>query len=155
VDAQLGEVYDSVILEIHNRVGKAMGDCISNSFKKFGVSSIETCKRRIRDMKFFFCGNGMSKNPYELGTRFFHSEKGWRWHPAPDSIPFQPPRDLNNKYSNLFIDNRIFKRLSVAYGMSFMSENLTNCMFPSDIKISTVQIEIQRGHNPAADYEET
>jgi hypothetical protein len=59
------------------------------------------------------------------------------------------------KTINRVIDNRIFKRLSVAYGMSFMSENLTNCMFPSDIKISTVQIEIQRGHNPAADYEET
>jgi len=155
VDAQLGGVYESVILEIHNRVGKAMGDCISNSFKKFGASSIEMCKRRIREMKFFFCGNGMSKNPYELGTRFFHSEKGWRWHPAPESIPFQPPSDLNNKYSSIYIDNGIFKRLSVAYGMSFMSENLTECMFPSDIPISAVKIEMQRGYNPAADYEET
>ena len=154
-DAELGEIYKGVILEIHNRVGKAMGDCISNSFKKFGASSIEMCKGRIRGMKFFFCGNGMSKNPYELGTRFFHSDRGWRWRPEPDSVPFQPPKDLNNKYSNLFIDNRIFKRLSVAYGMSFMSENLTNCMFPSDIPISAVKIEPQRGHNPAADYEET
>ena len=116
---------------------------------------MDACKRRIRNMKFFFCGNGMSKNPYELGTRFFHSKNGWGWVPEPESIPFQPPGDLYNKYSSIFIDNRIFKRLSVAYGMSFMSENLTVCMFPGDIPISAIQIEMQRGHNPAADYEET
>jgi len=153
-DIELDQIYKSVVLEIHNRVGKAMGDCIWNSFTKFGSPSIDLCKSRIRNMKFFFCGNGMSKYPYEAATRFFHGERGWRWVPGPDSIPFQPPADLSNKHSRFLNINGVFKRLSVAYGLSFMLENLTECMFPKDIPISDIKIEPQRGHNPASDFEE-
>jgi hypothetical protein len=143
---------DKVIEEIHDRVGCAMGRCIEESFKRFGYYDIRRQKDQIRGMRFFFCGNGMCPNPYEHAVRFFH--RAWDWNPEPESVPFQAPRDIQ---INPVIDGDggpVFQRFTVAYGLSFMSENLSDCMYPKQIALRPRNIREPEGYNPAADYEE-
>ena len=143
---------DKVIKEIYDRVGRAMGCCIEESFKRFGYSDIRRQKDQIREMRFFFCGNGMCPNPYEHAVRFFH--RAWDWNPDPDSVPFQAPRDLQ---INPVIDGDggpVFQRFTVAYGLSFMQENLSDCIYPKQIPLRPRNSREPDGYNPAADYEE-
>lgn len=143
---------DKVIQEIHDRVGRAMGSCIEESFKRFGYADIRRQKDQIRGMRFFFCGNGMCSNPYEHAVRFFH--RAWGWMPDPDSVPFQAPRDLQINPSIDGDGGSVFQRLTVAYGMSFMADNLSDCIYPKQIPLRTNNGRELSSYNPASDYEE-
>jgi hypothetical protein len=143
---------DKVIQEIHDRVGRAMGSCIEESFKRFGYADIRRQKDQIRGMRFFFCGNGMCSNPYEHAVRFFH--RAWGWIPDPDSVPFQAPRDLQINPSIDGDGGSVFQRLTVAYGMSFMADNLSDCIYPKQIPLRPNNGRELSSYNPASDYEE-
>lgn len=143
---------DAVIKGIHDRVGRAMGDCIIESFKRFTSADIQRQKKQIRDMRFFFCGNGMCPNPYGYGVRYFH--RAWGWDPEPAAVPFQSPRDLQIDPNVDGEGGAVFQRLTVAYGLSFMPENLADCMYPKQIPLRPEGDHGLNGYNPAADYEE-
>ncbi len=113
--------------QVHDEVGRGVGDGVSVT-----ESKLHPERRRqlelMKDVRLIFSGGGFVENPYEKASRFFQEARQWRY-PAPvDKLT--DPADLDWEG----IDESIpFRRLSVAYGLSFPRYALENHRFPSQV----------------------
>lgn len=88
---------------------------------------------QIRSISVIFGGGGHCKNPYILGA--FAPFSGCLFSPSfdPDIIGLPNPGDLELNAAN----SRWLRRLTVAYGLSFVKSDLARFIYPTDINNPT------------------
>lgn len=112
---------------IHDEVGRGVGDGVAVT-----ESKLHPERRRqlelMKDVRLIFSGGGFVENPYEKASRFFQQARQWL-HSAPvDKLA--DPADLDWSAIGETIP---FRRISVAYGLSFPRYALENHRFPSQV----------------------
>lgn len=117
---------EEVQREVFVEVGKAMGRTIENALGRISPNPALAAKD-LKSVRFFFVGKGFVKYPYEDGIRFFHQT----WPDAPAQVTLVPPSDI--RWTAGLTASEHFVRFTVAYGLSFLRENLETCKFPDQV----------------------
>jgi len=113
--------------DIYTEVAQAMGRTIEKS--RFRISpNASLASKDLKSVRFFFVGKGFVKYPYEEAVRFFHQS----WLDHPQQVSLVPPSDI--KWPIGLAPGTSFIRYTVAYGLSFLRENLEGCKFPDQVK---------------------
>ena len=113
--------------DIYTEVAQAMGRTIEKS--RFRISpNASLALKDLKSVRFFFVGKGFVKYPYEEAVRFFHQS----WLDHPQQVALVPPSDI--KWPIGLAPGASFIRYTVAYGLSFLRENLEGCKFPDQVK---------------------
>ena len=88
------------------------------------------CPQQLREIRVIFGGGGHCERPYKSGV--MASFAGNIFSPSlhPDEVGLPTPVDLELTAS----EKRWLRRLSVAYGLSFVREELARFIFPVDIQ---------------------
>jgi hypothetical protein len=132
---------------IYNEVARAMGRTIENSRTRISPNPVLAIKD-LKSVRFFFVGKGFVKYPYEDAIRFFH--EGWDEHPP--QVTLSPPSDI--RWPVGLVPASLFVRFTVAYGLSFLRDNLEGCKFPDQVQWQP-PFKPDWCDNPSADFEHT
>lgn len=133
--------------EIYTEVAQAMGRTLEESRSRISPDATLALKD-LRTVRFFFVGKGFVKYPYEDAVRFFHKT----WPESPQQVALVPPSDI--KWPIGMAPASLFVRFTVAYGLSFLRENLEGCKFPDQVKWQKPFPPEWYGR-PADDFEDT
>lgn len=152
---ELGKIdqMSEILGDIRDRLAKKVSSSTLLQLKQnlpYGAGSVTvTPEDQIRDNVYLiFSGGGVIDNPYRQSIiqaleDIGHPKEGWEARII--HIPF--PSDIELPHKNWM------NRLYVAYGLSFLYENLSTIKFPSEIKVPKVkQVDdvcpYCRGKNP-------
>jgi hypothetical protein len=86
-------------------------------------------KDQLADIKVIFGGGGHCEHPYKAAVMYPFSGQLFRAAITPDVVGLPVPRDLELNGS----ETRWMRRLSVAYGLSFVKSELAGFTYPKDV----------------------
>ncbi len=127
---RLKQAFERACLEIHNEVGKGVGDGVSVTESKLHKDR-DMQLRQMKRVQLMFAGGGFLHNPYELAARFF--QKARKWDTQAPMHPLPEPDDIEWRRQTPPIP---FSRLSVAYGLSFARYELDGHRFPGETRVN-------------------
>ena len=133
--------------QIFTEVAQAMGRTIGNSMDRISPDA-GLAQKDLKTVRFFFVGKGFVKYPYEDAIRLFHQN----WLEAPQQVALVPPSDI--RWPVGLVPASSFVRFTVAYGLSFLRENLEGCKFPDQV-IWQKPFPPEWYSKPAVDFEDT
>jgi len=119
---ELSIVENQIYLEVAQAMGRTVGNSRSRISPNAGLAD-----KDLKSIRFFFVGKGFVKFPYEQGLRFFHKD----WPQPPPQIALSPPPDI--RWPIGLAPASLFVRFTVAYGLSFLKDNLEGCKFPDQV----------------------
>lgn len=118
---------DLVRKKLRSEVATGVGRGVSDAEARIN-EDLRAAQRQMKGLSLLFAGGGFCHDPYEQGARFFHRHRQW---------PHEPPgRELPDASDLKWGETAQvpFKRLSVAYGLSFPRFELENHKFPSEVR---------------------
>jgi len=86
-------------------------------------------KDQLNDIKVIFGGGGHCEHPYKTAVMYPFTGQLFRKSITPDVVGLPVPRDLELNGS----ETRWMRRLSVAYGLSFVKSELAGFTYPKDV----------------------
>ena len=129
-DATVSAALIEIKKKIYERVGKAMGNTYGSAVKKISPNPTLAVNILKSSMRFIFVGNGFTVDPYENGLRYFHRAYGWD--KEPQQVLLDAPADFVRSIGEKEAST-LFKRFTVAYGLSFDPVNLVPAKFPNEV----------------------
>lgn len=116
--------------QLHDEVARGVGDGVKVTWSKLHIDRKEQLKAMSK-VRLMFSGGGFRPTPYEEAVRFFQRASQWE-HSAPiEPIPL--PDDLHWRGKVPAVD---FKRVAVAYGLSFARYDLDDHRFPGAVTVN-------------------
>ncbi len=125
--ADLIAAFSAAQREVHNKVGKLVGDGVQVTESKLHRDRHRQLAL-MKDLRLIFSGGGFTKEPYGEATLFFQRARQWSRYAEEERL--SEPTDLD---WSAVKDEVSFRRMSVAYGLSFPRNSLENHRFPSQV----------------------
>ena len=114
---------------LRNEVAVGVGKGVSDAEARLS-EDLRVSQRQMKEVNLLFAGGGFCRDPYEEGARFFHRNRQWSHEPLARELP----EAVDIKWPKSSDAVRVsFKRLSVAYGLSFPRFELENHKFPNEV----------------------
>ncbi len=127
---KLLQAFDRARREIHNYVGRGVGDAVVATESKLHTDRAMQL-RQMRCVKLMFTGGGFCHAPYELAARFFQRARQWNFEAPMTPIPIPDDIEWDKEVTPV-----PFPRLSVAYGLSFPRYDVDGQKFPSQTAVN-------------------
>ncbi len=121
-------VFARVVGELQHEMGKITSHTVSQGRSRLTQEG-QQIHNQFGHTRVLFAGGGIRDLPYRDGVLNSFDQS---WHLTPDSIELPRPNDLL-RASGAQVPDEWFRRLTVAYGLSFMRQDLQKITLPNQL----------------------